>query len=691
MGLVTVCGSLNRGWGIPKGTALGLSVLLSCSIGVFASTSTTSPSFSTVKEACVSNLWLGLDCYTSAALAYSYPIDWGRVTTSSPTWFSGGKELGDCVCDMTSSMCDQNCECDSDCSTSEKALFTGSLEQGPVDVSYPTCVDPDYIKVNERGELVTSVVDGLLCIDRSNDPSEGTYYDTISTPPTSALDSIVSSTAYTYQKNLVQTPTPTPSVYSFGEKIVAATGNSTYLTSTATGYLPVPARNHMSECSRLSRFAQYRRFVDTEEGECVLYTSNLASDCASVFSAQNYGNNLWVGKNPTSIPTDATGYVSVSLSSVWLLDTSTGKYSLIGNTEVPAPYYTSTSCTCDRALKTVIYTLNHTETGSIVSASADIVVTSVSADSSSCTTARSTATFMVRYYTASDFTESPTLSPNTISPTTPTTSSPTSGPSTLSSAPTVSPTESPTYTVSPSVTPVSRNLEPLPKSGNPGYRKGFPVLAGSLALENSTSTRTAINRFLEGLVLLGHTSTGACTVPTSTTRLRQGIRFGVASMVGCKLSLTLADLESACASGIETYFNTSVTYIGQWGNSTLLNAKEWKKVDFDTFTTSAGAWGGYQTRTCTGMLNSAHWQFFTKRTGSVYNPQEMIVAARVKYQSTTWTFGGTDSTVAEDFLVFATADFYSIADDPSVDTPKPPPLFPKFPHDVLYPLYTDGD
>jgi len=592
---------------------------------------------------------------------------------------------------MTSTLCDQNCRCDPDCSTDEIALFTGTLNEGPVDFSYPTCVDPDYVKVNKRGELTTSIVDGLLCVDRSNDPSEGTYYDVVDTPSSAEFDAIVSSTS-TLQ-SLVTTPTPSPtnSAYQFSEKIIAARGNSSYLEAAGTGYLSVPAKDHRSRCAEFGRFAEYANTVTGEEGECTLYTAEIASECeTSLFSGQRFGNNLWVGKTPSAVPSDTSTYALVSLSAVWIYDSSTGQYSYAGNTEVPSPVYSSSSCTCERALHSVVYTLNHTATGNIVAASAEVILTTVTADdTSSCTTASSKAQFITRYYLSDSNTASPTISPSTDAPVvSATTSSPTNTPTSSPSVATSSPTTNPTTTSTSSSS--TRALEPLPKSGNPGYRVNFPVLAGNLATDSNTSN-SAIERYIEGLIMLGHTSTGTCTTISETTRSRQAVKFGLTNMVGCKLQLSLTDLESICTSGLQSYFNTSVTYVGQWGNSSFLDTSQWRQVSFDAYDASAGVWGGSTTRTCTGLLNTVHWQFLTKREGSVYNPQTQILSARVKYGTNTWRFLGTNDTYSQDFMVFATAEFFEYEGSASVNSPKAPPLFPKLPHDTLYPLYTDGN
>eukprot|EP00466_Bigelowiella_natans_P009951 jgi/Bigna1/90977/estExt_fgenesh1_pg.C_840073 len=515
----------------------------------------------------------------------------------------------------------------------------------------------------------------LLCVDRSNDPNQGTFYDTTTTASDAIFNSIVvSSASSSYQTTLVPTASTTSdsTAYNFGDRIVAANGNSSFLYNTGLGYLSIPGRDQQSKCSR-NKFAEYRRAVGDlgdgteDEGECVLYTSSLSTECSSVFDASVYGNDIWVGKTPQSVPTTSSGYVLVSLSAVWIYDSTAGTYTYNGRSSVPTPTYDSSSCTCNNALRTVVYTLNHTTSGSTVSS-------------------------YVRYYVATDTTTSPTLSPTVDS--SPTISPSTTSPSTTTSNPTTTPTAGPSQTTTSSpttATAVSRGLEPLPKSGNPGYRNGFPVITGAISIDPN-STNEAIGRFLDGLVILGHSTSGDCTTtPSQTTRSRQHIRFNTNTLVGCKLSLTLDDLASICSSGLESYFNTSASHIAQWGNSSFLNTAEWKAIEYDTYSSASAAWAGNQVRKCTGIVSSVHWQFLTKRSGSVLNPQLQIVRVRVKYGTSNWQFQGTNTTDPEDFPLYGTAEFYSLDDQASNTVPTSPPLFPKLPHDTLYPLYTNGE
>ena len=640
---------------------------------------------------CSDNLWTGLTCYDTDASPVSYPIDWNSVTTAAPTWYGSDWDIGECLCDMTSDLCDQNCECDADCTATEQALFTGSLEEGRVSWTYPMCVDEDFMKVNRRGEMVTTIANGLLCVDTANDPSRGTFYDKITSIASTDFDSIVSARSYSYEVVTAPISSTTSSAYKFEDRVGAAYMDSSTLYSGANyGYLSVPGKDQRGRCSG-NRFARFAKTVDSDEGECDMYTSDLAADCASVFDASGYGNDLWIAKTPSSVPSAPSGYVLATVSSVWIKSPTNGIYSYYGAGSVPSPVYSN--CTCSFAVDTIIYTLNHTQAGAINSAEVDVVLTQVSADSfSSCAAARHTPKFMIRYYpSTSPATSTPTGAPTTTSPTL--TSSPTLSPSTniptaVTSGPTAAPTTAPTLTLAPTLSP-SRPDEPLPRSGNPGYRPGFPLLAGSLA---TNGTSNAINRYVDGLVILGHeseTSDYCASSPDATGRSGQAVRFGRDTLVGCKLSLTLAQLSSLCTAGLASYLASTAAYVAQWGNTSHLNTGEWKAVSFDSYSTSSAAWDS-NTKSCTGIGSKVNWQFLTKRSGSLINPQNEVLAARVKYNTDTWTFTGTNDSVPEDFVLYATATFYDYDDATTNDTPESPPLFPKLPHDTLYPFASNA-
>lgn len=81
----------------------------------------------------------------------------------------------------------------------------------------------------------------------------------------------------------------------------------------------------------------------------------------------------------------------------------------------------------------------------------------------------------------------------------------------------------------------------------------------------------------------------------------------------------------------------------------------------------------------------------TVDAGNVLNAQRRILKARVTYTTSTWVFRGETATKPEMFPVFASVSYvYVPISGLEVYTPTSPPLLPKFPNDLLYPLYIEN-
>ena len=78
------------------------------------------------------------------------------------------------------------------------------------------------------------------------------------------------------------------------------------------------------------------------------------------------------------------------------------------------------------------------------------------------------------------------------------------------------------------------------------------------------------------------------------------------------------------------------------------------------------------------------------QVGAEDNPQETILYGEVTYSTATWHFPSTNRSSTGFFPVTASVTFVEHdADDLTDFVPGAPPLFPKFPRDLLYPLYID--
>ncbi len=103
-----------------------------------------------------------------------YPIDWTSVPSSAN---AAATVDAPCQCNLTVARCDANCFCDTECTSAQRARFSGVAAAGRPSVDVFMCVDPSLVSVNDRGEVTSAIVDNLLCITKHNNPSQGDFFD----------------------------------------------------------------------------------------------------------------------------------------------------------------------------------------------------------------------------------------------------------------------------------------------------------------------------------------------------------------------------------------------------------------------------------------------------------------------------------------------------------------------------------
>lgn len=140
-----------------------------------------------------------------------------------------------------------------------------------------------------------------------------------------------------------------------------------------------------------------------------------------------------------------------------------------------------------------------------------------------------------------------------------------------------------------------------PKSGNPGYLLGRPVLSGALKSKDiltglsTVTTVSAIAQDTRGLTMLPKAASGLCS--TSSTDPVHSVLFGHDAKFSCYLSLTQAQLAALCPTGLSAYFGNVSTSLGIWGNSDFQNVNQWITVEQGTITSGVSARTGTRTRT----------------------------------------------------------------------------------------------
>jgi hypothetical protein len=571
--------------------------------------------------------WLLLVWAVAAAAAQeTYPIDWNAVPVTQPAALdTRNRDIGPCVCDLTAGECDGNCRCDADCSAAERATFSGAEPEGPVSLRKRRCVDPKLIEVNKRGGISSTVVDNLLCLEADNSDSRGLFFVDPGTPSTADFEQIRLAYRFTFQPSRVA-PTPSRNRYAVGDVVGGALRSSpTTLEPATLGLFPLPTRGFTAACSERGGFF-FRRDVPSGPGaRCLRNAASLAADCASnAFDGNAYLTRFAMARTPASRLDQPAQWVTLTLASIASRSAATGALTALPlGGGVPAPAYAAG--VCQNALASVALRISYNDDGEVTAAAADVVVTDAAerADGSASLEQEFTARFV--------------------------------------------------------------STTARPRSGNPGYRYGLPVLAGAVATQGG---RSAISQLQSGLQVARRAASGECS---ATGAVASTVVFGYDAVYSCHVSLTQAQLQAFCGNaGLQSLFNLTLsTHFGMFGNADLSVVSQWAPFAIDT--PSSGSWDSITDR-CSGLQNSMNIEFVVVNLGSVLNPQRKLAAARVRFSSTdTWQFTLESPAAAQQFPILTTVTFVPYpASAISELIPPNPPAFPKLPRDVLYPFYVDG-
>eukprot|EP00474_Spongospora_subterranea_P008084 CRZ08542.1 hypothetical protein [Spongospora subterranea] len=563
---------------------------------------------------------------TDCSLANStYPIDTSKVVVNDAFQGSVSRDLGPCTCDMTFERCDVSCACDPDCSQEEIALFSSVVSSTAATTDFVKCVDSSLFRANQRQDLIYTFVDNMLCVKETNNPVTGTYYEAYPTKITSGMfDDYRAMEPFSFQISRSPDPIYSTIKYRTGFPIVSARKNSLQqLVPYGLGFLPMPSTGFTNECNDAS-FALFEQDVSTV---CSRSLSPLSSACTGILSSATYTTNMFVGMTATASPEVPSGYLSVNVTSIFYEDPVTKVRTPVAN--VPVPVYVNASCVCTNAIVGVSYNIGYSKSGQISFVRASLKVSNVTASgkcspSASAKVEQTFSTTFIRDWVQID--------------------------------------------------------DSRPKSGNPGYLPGYPLLAGQKVILNG---REFIEQQVNGLTLHA-SSTSSCSLLESD---RIVVGFGESLLSSCLIHLSATELETMCRAGkISDYLNVlDPLYLGQWGNSSYNNPSEWVFVTKDD-PPSSFIWSSIR-NSCIGVVDSLQIEVLTGFLGSVSNPQSTIVAARVKYGTTTWQMRTVTDSERQSFLIKVSVTFISLPEGGLTSvTPPAPPMVPYLPDDVLYPL-----
>ncbi|KAG2389605.1 hypothetical protein C9374_014165 [Naegleria lovaniensis] len=556
-----------------------------------------------------------------------YSVDWNLVPASPPAAAnSQDSSFGSCVCDLTKNQCDPNCCCDPDCaqSTVEKTFSKCLSPVSKKDMNY-MCVQKSLVTFSNLDTLGISTKEvtqdpstPLFCVYFEGKSVDGQYYSVVgdldATTIKKTVDKEDASTVYKrmISKKIVYETVPTignqkTDTYLYGDKIPTTTSPiSSTLTLT---YLTVP-RSHSSELCDTSSFVKFAQSDEFTHSCYWIPTSvdTLQSRCSNQFSYDKLISTV-VGTvaNPNS-----NNFKAVSVAQL-ISVSSTGVETVLSNTNIATTYTVATQ-TCTNAVIGMGYYFSTTDTGTISSVQLIVKVATLVNPSSV------TLTNNVQFING-------TINDYLIGTT-------------------------------------------RPKSGNPGYIRKKPLLAGYTVTNNQKS---AIYQQVDGLTA----PTGyGCSSKTS-------ILFDVDSVYSCSLSLNISELQSLCLKNSISQLSSPVTQIGRYGNADYTNTNDWVAILQDS--TPSSTWDSLKS-TCNNIAGGVEYQVVIAKSGSVQNEQWKVQGVKRVYYPLTWAFTG-DTTSSNTFWIETRVRFVRVSGQETIQKNYPAPNFlPFLPEDVFYPF-----
>ena len=251
------------------------------------------------------------------------------------------------------------------------------------------------------------------------------------------------------------------------------------------------------------------------------------------------------------------------------------------------PFCAWISCTCHttgycrNAVVSVCYTIFFDSSGSLVSVSADLVVTDISLSSYNASLFSVAQSYSVSFVSVADVTR----------------------------------------------TSAAGNLINRTRSGNPGYVTGLPVLGG---IEIGSGSSAVISAQRSGMTIPAFTPTGSCTLGLDAV----SVEFGVDLRGGCSLLLTRSELQTMCSGSgpymngdLPSFWSINTTHVGIFGNADPQDSTQW--LALDNVVSAANYLWDDATSTCNDFYATIDYKFLTADVGSTGNPQQKIIAALV--------------------------------------------------------------
>ena len=612
-----------------------------------------------------------------------------------------------CVCDRSAAMCDENCCCDADCSASEVSRFKNlgtCLPEGPKNLSVVSCVSSEISKslvyVNPKSRMSvdssSSGADAVLCVSVDNTPLLGDFIADPGSlePSVLSLSGVARPFSFKQVSSTASFPagpsTAATTYFDIGARIPRFSGGFWSMPQSISSQ---KTSSTGAACSlSAGTFVQFRNDV-SPPSQCFA-SKILTQEACDSFSPLLYTGTM-IGSFPGAI--SASEFVSISTTKVYSIDSATGVVTLISPPATSSVFSNVTGCSCTNAVVGLSYTVSYNSASQKITAAGVTIVTTKLAQSVSACGVKPLSV---------PVSTSVTFVPDI--------------------APVVS---SSTYSASSEIF--------QGRSGGPGYVRGSPILSGVIVSSDgavgsgviqTSTTKTAIARSaspnsfmkayenlaggvgfsLAGLTIRGPKSGGSCAAfpltGTADSATLLPVTFGEDMAVSCELKLTRSQLQSLCSSlggaqsSTATYVGlgsvstdststaTVSTHIGSFGNADPWKTWQWHAINVPTSGGSTGpSWDSVNGR-CSNLVSGIDIEFLVAPIGSALNPQFKIMASRLSYSTSTWSYTRPDSQ-KQTFLLTSTVTFtyYSKGDLSTVYKPAPQ-IAPSMPSDIWYPF-----
>ncbi|XP_030837337.1 tectonic-1 [Strongylocentrotus purpuratus] len=624
-----------------------------------------------------------------------------NLPTASPsTEVPANTDIGTCICDLTGNRCDVNCCCDPDCSSADVATFSQCSENAYV-VEDKVCLRSSVIFNNNAEPETVDVTDpSLFCITRDN-YAERNFYTVPQTVETVErfyeLSDQYGSTSYA--KPSEDTNATYSDFYKSGDVVY------TLYESLALGQLGLP-RGLTSDVCEDSNPAAY---LFNQEVTCTRALTSLQTDCEQqpFLSARTYyegfkviGTPQFLQDNPlpspilvnltTSMPEattttpmttptattptpdpgaatldpnatvidefttlvpvtelpgysfyDEAGLVNISIRLPVLCRIVFGFVVDCNYTteEVPFPVYNASSGTCQDVVLEVKYIITHNSTDGIEEVEVELLLGSL---------------------TSTDLYPSQTFSTEFIK---------------------------------------RDEVDVYPRSGNPGYVIGQPLMAGNLVEETQPdeSIKQAISVGADPdswLTVVRSSGDGTC-VNDSDSRLP--ITFGENLRSGCTIQVSYESVSDVCgliqATALNALNGNHPSHVATFGSSLPEVVGDWVEIFEDPISSNPVS---NEQGVCNNMYMALHVEVLYANVGALANPQAKIIGVRYNYPDASgqtlryqcigpYCQQGAESLV-QNFEVSVSVEFIDASTNPTASWAEKPAVESKLPNDFFYPF-----